>query len=71
MKVIIAVAGIDVNKFKAHSIRGATTSNANKLGLSTEQIIDRTNWAKAKLFYRFYNREVPNDQFQNKVLQLV
>lgn len=70
LKVVMARAGIDVDQFKAHSVRGASTSKVNKLGLSTQQIIERANWAKARTFFKFYNREVQTDKFQDKVLQL-
>ena len=69
LKVVMEKAGLDVNIFKAHSVRGASTSKANKLGLSTQQIMDRANWAKARTFYTFYYREIQNDAFQDKVLQ--
>ena len=69
LKIIMASAGIDTNLFKAHSVRGALSSKANKFSLSTQQIIDRANWSKARTFYRFYFRSTPSDQFQDKVLQ--
>ena len=70
LKMVMTMAGIDVGKFQAHSVGGASTSKANKFGLSTQQILERANWAKAKTFYKFYNREVETDVFQDKVLQL-
>ena len=61
--------GIDIGKYKAHSVRGTVTSKANKLGLSTKQIMDRANWAKARTFFRFYNKDVQQtDEIQSKVL---
>ena len=69
LKAVMEKAGIDIGKYKAHSVRGAVTSKANKLGLSTKQIMDRANWAKARTFFRFYNRDVQQtDEFQSKVL---
>jgi hypothetical protein len=59
-------ADIDTSVFKAHSVRGALTSKA----LSTQQIIDRANWAKARTFYRFFHRGHNHDDFQEKVLSL-
>ena len=70
LKVVMSKAGIDIERFKAHSVRGASTSKASKLGLSTQQIIERANWSKATTFFRFYHREVATDQFQERVLQL-
>ena len=45
LKVIMSKAGIDIERFKAHSLRGASTSEASKLGLSIQQIIQRANWS--------------------------
>lgn len=50
LKVVMAQAGVDVDKYKAHSVRGASTSKANKLGLSAQQIMDRAKSAKASTF---------------------
>ena len=33
LKIIMATAGIDMGKYKAHSVRGATTYKASKLGV--------------------------------------
>ena len=69
LKSVMDKSGIDVSKYTAHSTRGASTSKANRMGLSVAQIMQRANWAKARTFYRFYNREVQNtDEFQNNVL---
>ena len=72
LKTVMEKAGIDTDKYKAHSVRGASTSKASKLGLSAAQIMQRANWAKARTFYRFYNRECKKkkktDEFQSKAL---
>ena len=57
LKTVMEKSGIDTDKYKAHSVRGASTSKANKGGLSAAQIMQRANWTKARTFYRFYNRE--------------
>jgi hypothetical protein len=64
-------AGVDTEKFKAHSVRGATTSKAKKEGLSVEMIVQKANWSNAKTFQKFYCREtVSNEQFAKTVLNL-
>ena len=70
LKTVIEKAGIDVNKYKAHSVRGASTSKANKMDLWVGPIfLQRANWGIARAFYRFYNRGLQHkDEFQNKVL---
>ena len=39
LKTVMEKAGIDTDKYKAHSVRGAYTSKANKGGLSAAQIM--------------------------------
>lgn len=66
LKETLQQAGIDTDKFKAHSTRGAATSKAAKTGLSAKQIIDKANWKHASTFRRFYYREC-EDGFQKAV----
>jgi site-specific recombinase XerD len=67
LKDIMCKAGIDTEKFKAHSVRGAATSKAMQGGMSVEQILEKANWSNAKTFYRFYYKSVNKDIFQMKV----
>ena len=69
LRLVMQGAKIDIDKFKAHSVRGAATSKAANLGLSTTQVMERANWTKASTFHRFYHRQV-TDQFQDKVLDM-
>ena len=69
VKNVMAAAGIDVGKYKPHSVRGASTSKADKFGLSTAQILERANWSQATTFHKYYHREI-TDEFQDKVLSL-
>ena len=71
LKELMSQAGIDTTVFKGHSVRGAATSKAKALGLSTEQILARANWKGAATFYKFYcRRGCMTDEFQSRVLQL-
>jgi hypothetical protein len=64
-------AGIEKNIFEAHSTKGASTSKANKLGLSVEQIMKIANWKSATTFQNFYNKPVEGDsEFGNTVLSI-
>lgn len=67
-------AGVDVDKYKAHSTRAASTSKAKAQGLSTELILKRADWSKASTFGRFYHKEIEEsdstlDTYQEKVLK--
>ena len=70
LKVVMVEAGIDTQKFKAHSTRGAAVSKARAQGLSVEQILERADWARASTFRRFYHRGLESGalEFQSKVL---
>ena len=68
LRLVMQGAKIDIDKFKAHSVRAATSKAAN-LGLSTTQVMERANWTKASTFNRFYHKQV-TDQFQDKVLDM-
>ena len=73
LKCVMESAGIEVDKYKAHSTRAAATSKAKKLGLSVEQIVERANWSRVTTFKKFYHKEVQaatEKQFQDKVLQV-
>ena len=71
LKTILENSGIDTKIFKAHSTRGASTSKANKFGLSVKQIMEKANWKSASTFYTFYNKPVQgNSEFSDSVLKL-
>lgn len=71
LKTVLGNAGIDTSIFKAHSTRGASTSKANKLGLSVKQIMELANWKSANTFYTFYNKPIENEsEFSNSVLKV-
>ena len=53
LKCVMESAGIEVDKYKAHSTRAAATSKAKKLGLSVEQIVERANWSRVTTFKKF------------------
>ena len=71
LKTVLGNSGIDTTIFKAHSTRGASTSKANKFGLSIKQIMEKANWKSASTFYNFYNKPIQNDsKFTDSVLTL-
>ena len=56
LKQIMSAAGIDVERYQAHSTRSAASSKAKAMGLSVGEIMERANWKSARTFDRFYNR---------------
>ena len=70
LKELMSRAGINTEKFKAHSVRGASTSKAMVVGVPIDQILDKANWSKENTFYKFYYKTVNNrDCFQMKILE--
>jgi site-specific recombinase XerD len=71
LKTMLTSVGIDTNIFKAHSTRGASTSKANKFGLSVEQIMKKANWKSATTLQKFYKKPViGEDVFAQTVLSV-
>ena len=65
----MTAAGIDTDKYKAHSTRSAATSKAKAVGLSVSDIIAQANWSRASTFSRFYDRQTHNNDFAKAVLK--
>ena len=52
------LSGIDVNIFKGHSVRSASTSKAASLGVPLVEIIKRGLWASDTMFKNVYNKPI-------------
>ena len=63
-------AGIDVNKYKTHSARGAVTSKARQSGVPLNEIMKVAGWATERTFAQFYEKPLETEEsFQSAVLQ--
>ena len=69
LKQVMGAAGIDVQHFKGHSTRSASTSKAKVGGLSVKDILHTANWKKASTFQKFYNRSDERNVFSAAVLK--
>ncbi|XP_067023025.1 uncharacterized protein [Acropora muricata] len=56
IKKVLSDAGIDTSIFKAHSVRGASTSAAYNKGVPVENILKLANWSNESTSRRFYLR---------------
>ena len=54
------LAGIDVNCFKAHSVRGIIPSLMSSAGASAHDIVSQGDWQHVSTFDRFYKRVADN-----------
>ena len=58
IREVLALSGIDITTFKAHSTRSASTSAAARCGASPQQIVSHGDWSNLGTYQRFYNREL-------------
>ena len=58
IKMTMNMAGIDVTKYKAHSVRAASTSKAWGLGVPLEEIMQTAGWSSARTFAAYYNKDI-------------
>ena len=54
LKETMTAAGIDTTVFKAHSVRGASSSTAANKGVTTDEILEAADWSTESSFQRFY-----------------
>ena len=55
LKTCLTEAGIDTGIFKAHSIRGASSSKAAVSGITTADILQAADWSSESTFQKFYH----------------
>ena len=60
-------AGINTDKYRAHSTRAAATTSALAHAAPVEDILNTAGWASAGTFAKFYNKRVEN-KFQSSLL---
>ncbi len=61
IKSYLKASGIDTNVFSAHSVRGASASQAARKGVPVDTILCTANWSAASTFNRFYRRDLPTE----------
>ena len=63
-------SGIDVNLFKPHSTRAASTSKAFLKSVPLEHILSVAGWSSSDTFAKFYKKPLINtDSFSTVLLQ--
>ena len=61
MKETLANAGIDTRVFKAHSVRGSSTSKLGSLGVPVSEIMAKAQWKTESTFNKFYRKPLLPD----------
>ncbi len=65
---VLKDAGIDVERFKPHSTRAASTSAANELGVPVSTILKTAGWSNEQTFSKYYKKPVKHTTGLAKVL---
>ena len=70
LKHVLKEAGINVDIYKGHSTRAASSIKAALVGLSISDILKRGSWCNESTWQKFYNKPIvsPEERFQNIVL---
>ena len=58
VKQVLEQAGIDINKYSAHSSRAASTSSCKAKGLCLAMIMQSAGWSNSCTFAKFYDKPV-------------
>lgn len=61
-KMILAAAGINTQKYTAHSSRASSTSSCNSKGLNMQEIMKVAGWANAGTFAAFYKKPIESSE---------
>ena len=57
-KTVLKDSGIDTSTFGSHSTRSASTSAAQKLGVSVSDILKVADWSREATFIKFYHKPI-------------
>lgn len=58
VRYTMALAGIDVTKYSAHSTRAASVSAASRASVNLDDILQTAGWSSECCFARFYNKPI-------------
>ena len=58
VRCTLALAGIDVTKYSAHSTRAASVSAASRANVNIDDILQTAGWSSECCFARFYNKPI-------------
>jgi len=70
VKTVLERSGIDINKYKSHSVRHSATSAAKRNGITLDSIRSHAGWSsRSNVFSRFYDRPLDTStDFANAIL---
>ena len=53
LKAVLKASGVDTSIFDAHSVRGASSSKAANMGITTNDILRAADWSSESVFQKF------------------
>jgi integrase len=71
IRSLLRKAGVDLNQFGVHSIRGATTSAVLGNGANLQDVMDSVSWASETTVARHYNKPIEKFNFGESVLKVL
>jgi len=66
---MLSLAGIDIDTFKAHSVRSAFASVAASADITTNQIMESADWSSKSVFQQFYYKPTNANAVYQLLLQ--
>ena len=63
VKTVLHLSGVDIDIYKPHSCRSASTSHAKLAGVPLEDIMQTGQWKFSDCFTTFYDREIEQMDF--------
>jgi integrase len=69
LKTTLALAGIDIAKFGAHSTRSASTSAAKAMNIPIDIIMQNAGWSQESTFAKYYLKPIAKESYGNLLLQ--
>ena len=69
LRTVLKNAGIDTNIFKAHSVRGASTTAAVNSNVSLDDVTKMADWSCVSTFQKFYYKPLFKANYAHSVLK--
>ena len=70
IRLFLAMVGTDITVFTIHSVRSASTSKANNIGLSIKDIQKVAGWKGSSIFRKHYKLTIKNILEMNYLMHL-
>ena len=69
LRMVLKNAGIDTDIFKAHSVRGASTTAAVNINVPLDDVMKMADWSRVSTFQKFYYKPLFKANYAHSVLK--